>query len=488
MLKEEVKLKKFLKKNHKKKIVLCHGVFDVLHIGHINYLKKAKSLGEILIVSITSKKFVNKGFDRPLFNDYERKKFLENISFVDYVYVNYNLSSKSLIKKIKPNFYCKGKEYSNSKNDLTNNIEKEVSEVKKFGGRFKIINTKTYSSSKIINNQFKNYNLNQRKIFSKVRRELTEKKILEIKKKIKNKSVTLIAETITISKKRKSQISEKYIKDILSVANILAAFIKKVTIILYLDTKKNHLKYLKKNTLKNIKFKFINKKNIPVTYKKKYINYHSKSKIFRFHEMHDNFLNLKEENKILKLLNNIQSKEFLCTMYYNGTLFSEKICDKLNKLKNKKGINFKFNTLNSGFKKISAFKNFNIVCLNQEEHLSNKIKKFNLRSIELQSKNLQKKQKFDKLILNLGKDGSKLLDRYKNKTYHCPPFAEKTNNKINLECGLFAIAIILNGLTLSNSSILFLGNYMTLLSLKDKSSIYKVNINDFFKHVQHYIK
>ena len=102
--------------------------------------------------------------------------------------------------------------------------------------------------------------------------------------------------------------------------------------------------------------------------------------------------------------------------------------------------------------------------------------------------NLQKKQKFDKLILNLGKDGSKLLDRYKNKTYHCPPFAEKTNNKINLECGLFAIAIILNGLTLSNSSILFLGNYMTFLSLKDKRSIYKVNINDFFKHVQHYIK
>ena len=69
MLKEEVRLKKFLKKNHKKKIVLCHGVFDVLHIGHINYLKKAKSLGEILIVSITSKKFVNKGvkaIDKPV--------------------------------------------------------------------------------------------------------------------------------------------------------------------------------------------------------------------------------------------------------------------------------------------------------------------------------------------------------------------------------------------------------------------------------------
>ena len=108
MLKEE-KLKKFLKKNNKKKIVLCHGVFDVLHIGHLNYLKKAKSLGEVLIVSITSKKFVNKGFDRPLFNDYERKKFLENISFVDYVYINDNFSSKTLIKKLNQIFIVKEK-------------------------------------------------------------------------------------------------------------------------------------------------------------------------------------------------------------------------------------------------------------------------------------------------------------------------------------------------------------------------------------------
>ena len=55
-----------LKKN-KKKVVLCHGVFDVIHAGHIFHFKSAKKFGDILVVSVTSDRFVNKGFNRPIF-------------------------------------------------------------------------------------------------------------------------------------------------------------------------------------------------------------------------------------------------------------------------------------------------------------------------------------------------------------------------------------------------------------------------------------
>ena len=50
---------KTIRKNSK--IVLCHGVFDVIHSGHIEYFKEAKSLGDILIVTLTTDEFVNKG-------------------------------------------------------------------------------------------------------------------------------------------------------------------------------------------------------------------------------------------------------------------------------------------------------------------------------------------------------------------------------------------------------------------------------------------
>ena len=55
-------------KKLKKKIVLCHGVFDLLHIGHLDYFKEAKKYGDILLVTITEDKFVNKGIGRPYFN------------------------------------------------------------------------------------------------------------------------------------------------------------------------------------------------------------------------------------------------------------------------------------------------------------------------------------------------------------------------------------------------------------------------------------
>ena len=66
-------IKKF--KKEKKKIVLCHGVFDLVHLGHLKHFKEAKSKGDILIVSVTSDKYVSKGPGRPLFNEKKNRVF-----------------------------------------------------------------------------------------------------------------------------------------------------------------------------------------------------------------------------------------------------------------------------------------------------------------------------------------------------------------------------------------------------------------------------
>ena len=112
------------KKNYRKKIVLCHGVFDILHVGHIKYFKDAKKRGDYLIVSITADKFVNKGKGRPIFKDIYRAEVLSSLKDVDIVYINNNLTAVKLIKSIKPDVYFKGLEYKNHKKDKTGNILK----------------------------------------------------------------------------------------------------------------------------------------------------------------------------------------------------------------------------------------------------------------------------------------------------------------------------------------------------------------------------
>ena len=79
IIKQENLLSEVKKIKILKKIVMCHGVFDVLHLAHIKHFEEAKKLGDILIVSVTSNKFVNKGFERPYFDTLEWRHLLSKL-------------------------------------------------------------------------------------------------------------------------------------------------------------------------------------------------------------------------------------------------------------------------------------------------------------------------------------------------------------------------------------------------------------------------
>ena len=142
-------------KKEKKKIVLVHGVFDLLHIGHIKYFKKAKSYGNILIVSVTSNHYVNKGPSRPYFDEKLRMEFIEQIDCVDYVAISESENAKSIISKVKPNFYIKGNDYKKVKK-TDKNLQEEIKATKRNGGKFLILKEILFSSSKLINENLNN--------------------------------------------------------------------------------------------------------------------------------------------------------------------------------------------------------------------------------------------------------------------------------------------------------------------------------------------
>ena len=136
------KLIKFLKKNKNKKIILCHGVFDLVHYGHILHFKTAKELGEILIVSITKDKFIKKGFNRPVFNEAQRYNYLSEIQIIDYVYICETESAADSINLIKPSFYVKGPDYKDNSSDETKKIYLEKKLVEKYNGKIFYTNDK----------------------------------------------------------------------------------------------------------------------------------------------------------------------------------------------------------------------------------------------------------------------------------------------------------------------------------------------------------
>ena len=140
---------RFLKKNNKR-IVLCHGVFDLVHVGHIKHFEEAKKNGDILIVSVTSDKYVKKGLGRPVFNIHDRILSLSSLSLVNFVTVSDSVSANKVIKNIKPDVYFKGKDYKVLSKDPTKNIILEKREVEKYGGKIVFSSSELNSSSKLL--------------------------------------------------------------------------------------------------------------------------------------------------------------------------------------------------------------------------------------------------------------------------------------------------------------------------------------------------
>jgi rfaE bifunctional protein nucleotidyltransferase chain/domain len=148
-----VPIREKLKKQNKK-IVLCHGVFDLLHYGHIEHFKDARKLGDVLVVSVTAARYVNKGPGRPYFDDNQRMEFLSQIEVIDYVILSEAVTVHEIIKYVQPDIYAKGKEYQKAENDITGNIGSEEAIVKEYGGQIYFTDGQVYSSTKLLNKFF----------------------------------------------------------------------------------------------------------------------------------------------------------------------------------------------------------------------------------------------------------------------------------------------------------------------------------------------
>jgi rfaE bifunctional protein kinase chain/domain/rfaE bifunctional protein nucleotidyltransferase chain/domain len=92
-------------------VVHCHGCFDIVHPGHIHHLQFARSLGDVLIVSVSADPHVNKGVDRPLIPDELRAQSLAALECVDWVFINPQPTALELLDMLRPDVYVKGREY-----------------------------------------------------------------------------------------------------------------------------------------------------------------------------------------------------------------------------------------------------------------------------------------------------------------------------------------------------------------------------------------
>ncbi len=135
---------------------MCHGCFDLMHPGHIQHFQAAKEMGDILVVTVTPDKFVNKGPGRPVFTAGLRAASVAALECVDFAAINKWSSPVETIKLLRPDIYVKGQEYETDPRRMKE-LVKDLAAVKAAGAKMAFTHEKVYSSTKLINTYYKKF-------------------------------------------------------------------------------------------------------------------------------------------------------------------------------------------------------------------------------------------------------------------------------------------------------------------------------------------
>ncbi len=297
-----------------KTIAHCHGCFDLMHSGHIKHFESAKKIADVLVVTLTQDKYVNKGPGRPVFNENQRAEAIAALGCVDFVAINNWPTAEETIKIVQPTFYVKGPDYKDQSKDITNNIGKEEAAVIAVGGKLHLTEDDTFSSSNLINAHFSQLSDNLQDYLRDFKTKHSLDEILNHIDQLKDLKVLVIGDTIIdeyhtctpLGKSSKSPtISTIFRKEvaytggILAIANHIQEYTKEVHLISILGDDNKHLDLIDKKLNSAITSKFFKRKQSPTNIKRRYIDTYLNLKLFEVTFINDTPIETQLENEII---------------------------------------------------------------------------------------------------------------------------------------------------------------------------------------------
>ncbi len=485
-------------RGRQKKIILCHGTFDLLHAGHYRHFQDSKNLGDILIVSLTADKFINKGPGRPIFNQNLRAEMIASLSYVDFVSIIDDPSAIPAIRNLKPDIYVKGNDYKDKNKDLTKKILIEEREVRENGGFLKFTDNITFSSSSLINDNFFSYDDKLSRIIHQYKTQGIEY-FFKLIDELKQLRIMLIGDSIideyiytnTLGKSAKENILATLKKDeqifaggAIAAANHISDFCKEVTLVTGIGDKANNYEnFIKKNLGKNVKLVDLKLKQRPTTKKTRFIDSSYMTKMFEVYDMNDMPIEENDEGEILKKIDQILPKiDIAIVTDFGHGLVSKKIIDKITKSKVFVAINAQTNSANRGFNLITKYSKADYICIDEPEfRLAAHNKTSPLNELLSIGENLPEAKVF---IVTTGKNGC--LIKTKRKIIEIPAFTNKVVDTIGAGDAFFVVSSLFAYLDTDPVDIGFIGNVSGAIKvniLGHSSSIKKSQLLRFIETV-----
>ncbi len=488
-------------KKQNKKIVHCHGVYDLVHPGHIRHLAAAKKEGDVLVVTITADRFVRRGPGRPIFNENLRAETLAAIGSVDFVSIDFNPTAVNTIKAIKPDVYVKGQEYEKKDKDVTGKIYDEEEAVKAVGGRLAFTYDITFSSSKLINEHLDVYPPETRKYLRMISEKYPIDVISDKLKSAKKLKTLVIGDAIidqyhyteSMGKSLKEHLvvskymsEESFAGGVFATANNAAGICGEVHLVTVLGKKDPYEDFITGHLQSNITQKFFYQDDVPTTIKRRFVNTVTGRKLFEICYMDDNPIPAGLEKEIIDYLGGIISDyDLVIISDFGHGLLHKNLVDLISGRSGYSALNVQTNSANTGFNLVTKWPRANYISIDEPEtRLAAHDKHGDMREI---MKIMLESLHCENLMVTRGHRGSINLD--KEKGFHeTPAFASRVVDVVGAGDALFAYTAPLMAMKMPQDLTSFIGNAVGALAVQIVCNRAPVDVVDLVKYITRLLK
>ena len=436
-----------------KRVVLCHGTFDLMHAGHIRYLQRAKQEGDVLLVTVTADTYVNKGPGRPVFSDQLRAENLAALACVDFVAVNHAISAVEALNEIRPSIYAKGGEYRSHGDDVTGNIALEQEAVEAHGGQIFYTDEITFSSSNLLNEHFNVFSPETKEFLQGFRSRWSDKEIQRQIASLTDLKVLVIGDAIIdqyhystpLGQTGKGNVfavrhdsEEQFAGGAIAVANHVAGFAESVTLVTGLGAVDNHEQFIRDKLLPNVTPRFYYFKDAPTVTKRRFVDA-DMSKLFEVYFFKEDPVLGEAEGNICQWLDaNVGLYDVVVVPDFGNGFITPDMIAVLNAKAKFLAVNTQINSGNRGYHVIHRYPRADFVSLNEPELRMAAHNRHD--SLEVVSRQIGERVQVKQLATTRGTRGVMMFDRESKVFHNVPALSTRVVDRIGAGDAFLSLA------------------------------------------------
>lgn len=365
-----------------RRLVLCHGDFDLLHPGHVRHLEAARRFGDALAVAMTGDAFVDKGPNRPFFNERLRAETLAAMQAVDYVVIHHSPGTADVVRAIRPAVLAHGSEESAHPSEALRLADARAAAVE-VGAAVEFTNDIQFSATQLLNTHFPVFNEQAAQFLREFRKQHSDADVIGRLRRMADIRVLSIGDTIideyhfcrSVGKASKSAnitakflYGESYAGGTVAVANQAAGFCREVELVTCLGDQNPQEDFLRGRLKPNVRPKFFGRPDGPTVVKRRFVDPFMLNKMFEVSFFNDDDLPPRIEREVSDYLAAAipQYDLVLVSDFGHGFLgptIRQTICEKAKYL----AVNVQTNSQNMGFNLATKYPRADFLCVDEQE-------------------------------------------------------------------------------------------------------------------------